>query len=322
MGLTPVGGAGSQTAPAVSVIVNCRNGEKYLREALDSVFAQTYDDWEIVFWDNLSTDRSAEVAKTYGDRVRYFRGGPLGLHAARRCAVEQARGRYVGFLDTDDLWLPRKLELQVPRFERDGDIALVYSNGELFDDSGGRRLQYWRSQREGHIFRRMLSNYDLLLPTVMIRRSAYDAVGGFDEEMKVAGDADLFLRVCQRSKVGYVHAITARYREHGASVTNTRPEYFLADADAILRGLRGRDPGFDFTYGPEITAFWLQRRKAFMIGTWRKGDARSVRRHLWSYCREIPVLLALFVASYFPSGLLWKLRRRNPLGRLRGKYGG
>ena len=299
-------------APAVSVIVNCRNGERYLREALDSVFAQTYGDWEIVFWDNLSTDRSADIARAYGERVRYFSGGPLGLHAARNRAVEQARGRYIGFLDTDDVWLPRKLELQVPRFERDPEVALVYSNGELFDDTGGHRLQYRRPQREGAIFRHVLAHYGLLLPTVMIRRSAYDACGGFDETMEVAGDADLFLRICRRSKAAYVHAVTARYREHAASVTVGHPQHHVAEADAILRRFREADPDFDLTYGPEVTGFVLQCRKAFVIGTWRKGDARSTRRQLWAYFRAMPAMLALLIASFVPFGVVYALRQRIP----------
>ena len=81
----------SQDLPAVSVIMNCLNGEQYLREALDSVVAQTYPDWEIVFWDNASQDTSAAIAKSYGGRVRYFRGEttvPLG--AARNLAIAEA----------------------------------------------------------------------------------------------------------------------------------------------------------------------------------------------------------------------------------------
>lgn len=310
-----------QTAdPAISVIVNCRNGERYLREALDSVFAQTRGDWEIIFWDNLSTDRSAEIARAYGGRVRYFRGGPFSLHAARNRAIDQARGKYVGFLDTDDVWLPHKLELQLPRFEQDPEVALVYSNGEMFDDTGGHRLRYRHPQPEGVIFRRVLANYDLMLPTVIIRRSAYDACGGFDETMEVSGDADLFMRICRRSKAAYVHAITARCREHGGRLTLAHPEYHLAEADAILRKFREAEPDFEFTYGPEVTGFILQRRQAFVIFHWKKGDAISTRRHLAAYFRALPAMLALLIASYMPFGLVHALRRRNPFSRLRRQH--
>lgn len=304
-------------ALAVSVVINCRNGERYLREALDSVFSQTYDDWEIIFWDNLSTDGSADIARAYGERVRYFRGGPLRLYAARNRAIEKAQGRYLGFLDTDDVWLPHKLELQVPRFEQDPDVALVYSNGELFDDTGGQRLRYRRRQREGAIFRQVLANYHLLLPTVMIRRGAYDDCGGFEDKMETAGDADLFMRICRRYRAAYVHAVTARSREHTASLTAAHPEYLLREADFLLKRLREADPDLDLTYAPEVTGFLLQRRKAFMIGTWRKGDASSTRRQVWAYLRVMPVMLALSIASLLPFGTVYWLRQRSPFRRLR-----
>jgi len=97
--------------PKVSVIMNCYNGEKYLKEAIDSVYAQTYPDWEIVFWNNASTDRSAEIARGYDMRLRYFEEEekiPLG--AARNRALEQTRCNFVAFLDWDDLCMPGKLD--------------------------------------------------------------------------------------------------------------------------------------------------------------------------------------------------------------------
>ena len=98
----------------VSVIMNCYNGEKYLREAIDSVYSQTYKDWEIIFWDNASTDRSAEIAKSYNSKLKYFRGEktiPLG--AARNKALEKCSGDYVAFLDCDDLWMEDRLKKQM-----------------------------------------------------------------------------------------------------------------------------------------------------------------------------------------------------------------
>src|SRR3989337_956605 len=115
--------------PTVSVIMNCLNCSKYLREAIDSVYAQTYKDWEIIFWDNCSTDSSSDIAKNYDSHLRYFKGEeflPLGI--ARNKAVGQAEGEYVAFLDCDDLWLPKKLELQMPLFEKGKDTILIYSN--------------------------------------------------------------------------------------------------------------------------------------------------------------------------------------------------
>ena len=113
--------------PKVSVIMNCHNGAQYLKGALDSIYAQTFADWEVIFWDNASTDESAAIAQSYDQRVRYFKGeGYDALGAARNKAVAEIQGEFVAFLDCDDLWLPDKLEKQLALFA--DDVVLVYSN--------------------------------------------------------------------------------------------------------------------------------------------------------------------------------------------------
>ena len=132
----------------VSVIMNCLNCSKYLREAIDSVYAQTYKNWEIIFWDNASTDNSAEIAKSYDEKLRYFRGEKtVPLYAARNLALKQAKGKYIAFLDCDDYWLPQKLERQVEIFESDKNIGLVYSNVEILERSGFRRKKFNKNSR-------------------------------------------------------------------------------------------------------------------------------------------------------------------------------
>src|SRR5574337_499452 len=109
----------TQHTPSVSVIMNCLNSSKYLREAIDSVYAQTYKDWEIIFWDNASIDNSAEIAKGYDSKLRYFRSEEtVILGKVRNYAIEKARGEFIAFLDCDDLWLANKLERQIPFFKK------------------------------------------------------------------------------------------------------------------------------------------------------------------------------------------------------------
>ena len=116
--------------PLISVIMNCLNGEKYLRQAIDSVYEQTYQNWEIIFWDNASTDKSAGIAKSFDRKVRYFRGEttiPLG--AARNRALDQSRGDYIAFLDVDDWWEIEKLEYQIKLFLEHPETHVCYSDG-------------------------------------------------------------------------------------------------------------------------------------------------------------------------------------------------
>ena len=114
----------------VSIIINCFNGEEYLREALESVISQTYKNWEIIFWDNQSTDTSAKIFKNYQDnRLKYYLASSHTkiLYEARNYALKKATGDFIAFLDADDYWLPDKLEKQMPLFN-DPKVGLVYGN--------------------------------------------------------------------------------------------------------------------------------------------------------------------------------------------------
>ena len=114
----------------VSIIMNCYNGEKYLREALDSIIDQTYKNWELIFWDNLSTDNSANIVLSYNDhRIKYFCSKTHTLlYEARNLAIEESLGGYLAFLDVDDYWNSTKLEKQMLVFSKNSEVAIVYSN--------------------------------------------------------------------------------------------------------------------------------------------------------------------------------------------------
>ena len=115
--------------PLVSIIVNCYNGEKYLAHTLDSILNQTYQNWEIIFWDNQSTDNSSEIFKSYKDsRFKYFYAKEhAGIGKARNLAVEKTKGDFIAFLDSDDFWDKKKLELQMSYF-KNLEVGVVYSN--------------------------------------------------------------------------------------------------------------------------------------------------------------------------------------------------
>ena len=158
--------------PAVSVIMNCLNCARELPEALESVRGQTFQDLEIIFWDNGSTDESAAIARAYGPQLRYFRGErtvPLG--AARNLALAEARGRYVAFLDCDDLWRPGKLEAQVALFGSNARVGLVCTDTEIID--GGRVLSrvFARSAPgRGMVFGELMTRQWISMSSAMIRR--------------------------------------------------------------------------------------------------------------------------------------------------------
>lgn len=205
------------SSPTVSVIMNCYNGEKYLREAVDSVLAQTYQDWEIVFWDNQSTDRSAEIFRGYGDpRLKYFYAPThLPLYGARNHAIARATGAFLAFLDVDDWWLPEKLARQVPLFA-DPEVGIVCGN---FWVSSERKNKRWIFHRRpiprGWVLDDLLASYFPGLLTLVVRKSAIDTLSyPCDPRYHMIGDLDLVVRLSVRWKLDAVQDPIAVYRKH------------------------------------------------------------------------------------------------------------
>lgn len=288
--------------PLVSVIMNCLNCEKYVKEAIDSVYAQTYPNWEIIFWDDASTDGSAGIAKSYDSRLRFFRGEEtIRLGAARNMAIKQARGEFIAFLDCDDIWLPNKLEKQVPLFH-DPEVVLVYSDAVYFNAAGVERRRYHhRAYFVGNCFRKLLADYNLVMSTAVIRRSALSKQPyWFDERFQVAEEADLFLRLAYKDKLAMVNEPLAKYRVHSASWTWTRGELFEQEVEMILSQYQKLFPDFTNQFAREINQW--RNNLAFQQAKrlWISGDGAAARAVLWPYLKNIRTLL-LYLLSFSPS---------------------
>ncbi len=121
-----------KSRPLISVVMNCYNGEAYLKEALESIISQTYQNLEVIFWDNQSNDQTAKIFKSYSDPRLHYYYAPMHtkLGEARNLAFSKIKGDWVAFFDCDDLWLPDKLERQVDLIE-DGDESLGLIYGQV-----------------------------------------------------------------------------------------------------------------------------------------------------------------------------------------------
>ena len=122
--------------PLVSVIMNCHNGEKYLEQSVKSIINQTYNNWELIFWDNDSNDNSKNIIYNFSDdRIKYFKSTNFKkLYESRNLAIQKAKGKFVSFLDTDDMWELDKIEKQVNFLEQNKDFKIVYSNYYILDE--------------------------------------------------------------------------------------------------------------------------------------------------------------------------------------------
>jgi glycosyltransferase involved in cell wall biosynthesis len=200
----------------------CRDGLPYLPATLESLTSQTFDDWELVFWDNGSRDGSADLARALGTRARVLGGSEiLTLGEARRRVVEESRGRYVALLDADDLWRADKLQRQVERMSR-GDVGLCYSDCHVVASDGRRLGRYSHHSRPaaGRVRQALILENFIPTCTVMVARNVWRAVGGPDPRLNAAVDYELWLRVAAVSDIAHDPEPLASYRVHPGGLTS------------------------------------------------------------------------------------------------------
>jgi glycosyltransferase involved in cell wall biosynthesis len=301
-------------APTVSVIMNCYNGEKYLNEAIDSVYTQTFENWEIIFWDNVSTDSSAEIAKRYDDKLKYFRGEKtIPLYAARNYALKKARGKYIAILDCDDLWLPTKLEEQIPLLERDDAIGLVYSDAFLFNKRGKEKRQFEITKPyRGYVFSELLLSNFINTQTVVIRMEAFESLDmWFNGRLAMVGDYDAYLRISYRWKAAFVDKPLARYRVHSESGTHKEGKKIeTVDLDLLIENLGKAVNGFEKNYPEGIRALRKMRDIKLSLLDWENGEKCNARKRLRAYMNDGIVYLVLYLLMYLPYRFVYNPCRR------------
>jgi len=185
--------------PSVSVIIPTYNRAGFVCEAIDSVLKQTFREFELIIVDDGSVDNTSEIVSSFDDaRVKYIRQENRGVSAARNTGVLHSSAPLIAFLDSDDLWFPKKLEAQVSFFESNRDVQICQT--EEIWIRNGRRVNPMDKHRKysGWIFRQCLPLCIVSPSAVMMRREAFDDLGGFDEGLPACEDYDLWLRAALR----------------------------------------------------------------------------------------------------------------------------
>ena len=214
--------------PLVSIIMPAYNAEKYIQESIESVLAQTYQNWELLIVNDASTDNTKAIINNYlsDPRIKIINHQKnKGLAQTRNTGIEQSTGEYITFLDTDDLWTPAKLERQIEYHRQYPEFPVSHTNYIIFKENGEirrpLRLRFKPSfTMRGQLYKRLLAENMIGVLTVMIRADILKSFGGFDGTLRSAEDHDLWLRL---SKVnipfGYINESLARYRVHGNSLS-------------------------------------------------------------------------------------------------------
>jgi glycosyltransferase involved in cell wall biosynthesis len=246
--------------PFVSVIMNCYNGQNYLKEAIDSVYLQTYKNWEIIFWDNASTDNSSKIAKMYDDKLRYFKSNNTTvLGEARVKAVKEAKGEYLAFLDVDDLWLENKLEKQINLFTKaEEKIGIVYCRTKVVYENSLNKDFVIRENSmlpEGDIFSELAKEDFIVFSSAMVSRELFYLHGGFPKNFLNSTDYWIFLHLSEKYQCLAVQEVCCKYRIHQSNLSGKQRVIAAQESIDVLKSMqpsRSIDIGLKYQYASLI----------------------------------------------------------------------
>ncbi len=204
--------------PLISVIMNCHNGEKYLKKSVQSILKQSYYNWELIFWDNQSSDNSARIIKRFKDnRIRYFKAKKFtNLYEARNQAIRKSKGEFICFLDTDDWWIKEKLKIQTNFIKKNKkkNVKFIFSNLYIYDNLKRSSKKYFIHKiSSGKITQQLLNDYKLGILTVMMKKQLFKNKN-FNKNFNIIGDFDFFIKLSIDESFFCIQKPLAYYRVH------------------------------------------------------------------------------------------------------------
>ena len=295
----------------ISVIIPCLNDAAYIRQALESVFAQTRLPDEVIVVNGGSTDGTLEILAEYGERVAVFRQEGKGVSRAKNQAARRATGDYLSFLDADDFWYPEKLLRQEKLMESHTEYGFCSSDVDFFNEDGvliHAAISKEKQPRSGEVFPDLFRNNFISSATVFLRKSCFEASGGFPEETYYAEDTELWLRMAKSFQLGYIPEALAAYRVR----EDSRSQQFnlhYASVESIHSRLAAEHPEY-FQAHPELLS--QARYNLYVRWGWRNFDiglcrqarrqyARALRIYPWKLVPWKYVLLSLLPGCFLKS---------------------
>ena len=208
----------------VSVIINCYNREKYLKTAIDSIYDQSYKNWEIIFLNNNSNDNSKNIAKSYDEKLKYFEtDSTINLGRARELAFSLGNGEFLALCDSDDYWHPEKLKKQIDISQKN-KFSFVFSDSYCIDDKNNIKRNFIKENLDG--LNKIMTRELLLksggffhMGSILMKRSLYENAGGFNPNYIINHDTELWFRLNQITNLVFMSDKLAYYRIHDSNIS-------------------------------------------------------------------------------------------------------
>jgi glycosyltransferase involved in cell wall biosynthesis len=222
----------NKNSPIVSIIMNCHNGEKYLEESLQSVLNQSHRNWELVFFDNASTDQSKDIFNTFKDkRFKYFFSKKKNnLYKARNLAIAKTKGDFIAFIDVDDWWEKNNLSKR-KLFFKNQEYAFSYSNCFYYFEKNKKKKLFTKNNLPyGHIFNELSKNYLVNLSSIVLRKSFLLKLDHFfNSQYNIIGDFDLILRLSEKYLAHSVNEPLVNIRYHDCNFSRSNRDLFYKE---------------------------------------------------------------------------------------------
>jgi glycosyltransferase involved in cell wall biosynthesis len=285
----------------ISVVIPVYNGEKTIRQTLESVLNQTFTDFEVIVINDGSQDATLEIVANIADpRLKVFSYPNAGQAASRNRGLSQARGEFIAFLDADDLWTSDKLEAQLRVLQENPQAAVAYSWSDCIDESGNFLREASHRTVNGDVYAKLLLT-DFLDngSNPLIRRQAITEVGGFDESLPPAEDWDMWLRLAARYHFVAVPYPQVLYRQSANSESSNVLRLELACLRVIKRTFTQAPDSLQHLKKPSLANLYKYLIFKCFEGDPERWRGRVAARFLWSAVRHDPFLLR--------SRVLWKV---------------
>jgi len=223
--------------PAITVVISTFNYGRFLEEAIQSVLAQSFRDFEVIVVDGGSTDNTREVVGRFGAQLRFLQVPSRWPNRSRNAGIAAATGDFIAFLDADDKWLPQKLELQMAVARKYPDVGLIYGGMYRFESRTGALIVRHPIEKcpVGYVLRPLYFWQFVPSPTVVVPRHVFEAVGPFEEERIGSDDWEMWLRIASRYSFERVNAAVALYRMHRSQASSRDFKALDAHLDEMIK---------------------------------------------------------------------------------------
>jgi glycosyltransferase involved in cell wall biosynthesis len=313
----------------VSIIMPVLNGQKYIGEALGSIAAQTFKDYELIVVNDGSTDGTCDQLSPFIGRIDLrciHHATPHGIARSINDGIRDASGEFIAFLDHDDLWFPDFLETQITHMQQHPDVGMVHSDFQTVDSEGNileASVAVCRNRRRvsGSVFPELFMDSFIVGNSVLIRKECFDRLGTFDETLRI-GDYHMWMRIARHYRVDYTPKVLTKYRQHQTQDSGTFAAEEQPPGLMAIKSILELYP----EVCQELGARTIRRRMASLYGDvayslFSKGVGKTTRTFLTKAIRLQPANLryyGLYAGSFLqPSQAqiarrIWHALQRSP----------